>query len=130
MVIRTIKKGKENMPYQQQCVVDFYCIAEYQDNKFAGAITAEKRDDNGKKIAYQVRIFGSEEMFGSQQLRVISCADVKHSKGPGFDKALKELEERAVKTQNPDLLYNLLTFRRQREKYGVEVNFYGGFSKK
>ena len=71
MVIRTVKKEKENLPYRQQSVVGFFCIAEYHGRKFAGSILAEKRDDNNKKIAYQVEIYGIEKP------RVISCADVK-----------------------------------------------------
>jgi hypothetical protein len=120
MVIRTVKKEKENLPYRQQSVVGFFCIAEYHGRKFAGSILAEKRDDNNKKIAYQVEIYGIEKP------RVISCADVKHSQGSGYNKALRELEEKAM--QSRKLRQNWELFCEHRRN-GREATFFGGFSK-
>lgn len=120
MVIRTIKKDKENLPYQQQSVVNFFCIAEYHGSKWGGSITAEKRDDNGKKIAYQVEIYGSDKR------RVISCADVK-LRGPSFQKALQELKEEAEMGRNYQLFQNWQIFR-EKWSEGREARFYGGFS--
>lgn len=57
MVIRTIRKEKENLPYQRQNVVGFFCVAKVGDSELFGVIKAEKRDDNGKKIAYQVELY-------------------------------------------------------------------------
>ena len=120
MVIRTVKKEKENLPYRQQSVVGFFCIAEYHGRKFAGSILAEKRGDNNKKIAYQVEIYGIEKP------RVISCADVKHSQGSGYNKALRELEEKAM--QSRKLRQNWELFCEHRRN-GREATFFGGFSK-
>lgn len=60
MVIRTIRKGKENQPYTRQSVVGFFCIATYKGQQLFGSIKTEKRDDNGKKIAYQVELYGTD----------------------------------------------------------------------
>ena len=60
MVVRTIRKSKENLPYKRQSVVNFFCVAEYGKCNLAGIIVAEKRDDNQKKIAYTVELYGIE----------------------------------------------------------------------
>ena len=57
MVIRTIKKEKDNLPYQRQNL-SWGSFAEGSDRKMGGTIKSERRDDNGKKIDYQVKLFG------------------------------------------------------------------------
>ena len=60
MVVRTIRKERDNVPYKRQSAVNMYCIAKFDGKSLGGRIVAEKRDDNGKKIAYTVELFGIE----------------------------------------------------------------------
>ena len=125
MVIRTIKKQKDNLPYQRQSVVGHYCIAKCAaqggDRKLGGVIKSEKRDDNGKKIAYQVELFGEV----SKPLRVISCSDVKHLLN---DAAVEEFVRERVNSSRPAIRSNAEAFRKEWRN-GTSTRVYGGFSK-
>ncbi len=57
MVIRTISKDRENLPFKRQNVVNCFCVAQVMDNKKRmrarrGSIIAEKRDDNILSMKY------------------------------------------------------------------------------
>ena len=125
MVIRTIKKERDNLPYQRQSVVGWLCIAKCAarggDRKLGGLIKSEKRDDNGKKIAYQVELYGEV----SKPLRVISCADVTHQLK---EAAVIEFGREAVNSSNPEIRSNAEVFLNSW-KNRICSSFYGGFSK-
>eukprot|EP00439_Symbiodinium_sp_Y106_P051733 s661_g6.t3 len=124
MVIRTIRKGRDNLPYRRQSVVGFFAIAKVAGHGLAGEITSEKRDDFDTKIAYTVKLYGLED----QKEVTIAVADVKHSCGTGFEKAVEELRERAeeLELKNP---HHLLVFKDERAN-GENCNFYGGCARK
>jgi len=95
---------------QRQNVVGHYCIAKCAakggDRKLGGVIKSEKRDDNGKKIAYQVELFGEV----SKPLRVISCSDVKHCLN---DAAVQEFVRERVNSSRPAIRTNAEAFRKE-----------------
>ncbi|CAE7921545.1 unnamed protein product [Symbiodinium necroappetens] len=126
MVVRTIRKSKENLPYKRQSVVNF-CVAQYRKCNLAGVIVAEKRDDNQKKIAYTV------ELYGIEGRKVIAVADVKHSKGAGYEKAVEALRTKAeklkIKKPSSNTVENWRLFESARAN-GVAAKFYGGFQKR
>ncbi|CAE7834431.1 unnamed protein product [Symbiodinium sp. CCMP2592] len=99
MVFRTIRKERDNLPYRRQSVISFFAIVKVAGHAVAGEITSEKRDDNDKKIAYTVRLYGMEDQHLVRKEVTIAVADVKHSCGTGFEKAVEELRDRAEKLE-------------------------------
>ena len=82
MVIRTQRKARKNLPFQQQSVVEFFCIAQYQGKQLGGVIKTTKRDDNRKSIAYSVKLFAIDKpmlgrfFFKPSLARPIGCVSV------------------------------------------------------
>ncbi|CAJ1347948.1 unnamed protein product [Effrenium voratum] len=86
-----LEAARKNLPFQQQSVVEFFCIAQYQGKQLGGVIKTTKRDDNRKSIAYSVKLFAIDKP------KVIAVSDVKHAKGAGFEQALRQLQSQAGK---------------------------------
>ena len=61
----------DNKLYSRQCVVDFFCIAEVKGQKLAGEIVAEKRDDSGTKIVYDILLYPN--VFSARHFNIFNC---------------------------------------------------------